>query len=287
MPKIVVPTDFSQTAASALRYATYLADLTGYELEVVHFHDGYGKGGGLITMKGNLSGRMEAQRNLDDFIRFNVDPVKFSEEERGAVLPTVKTRAVIGAPPQGLIAISREPETTLIVMGGVGAGLGTKGPTLFGSVARAAAMQAACPVMLIPRNYGVPVITTVAYAYNKVTPLKLMHEGASFLMSVLRPTTRFVHVKVKDQEKEMERELALLEEVIYNGFPGHPVDLRELAPGPLLDQLEDFLYRSDVDLLVVGRRKRSKFEQLFIGSEISPLLTDCMVPLLVIPIEKY
>jgi len=79
MHKIIVPTDFSETAATPLNYASYLADATGYDLEVIHIHDGYGPTDRLIERKGNMAARMAAQQSLDQFLRFNVDPPPLRE----------------------------------------------------------------------------------------------------------------------------------------------------------------------------------------------------------------
>jgi nucleotide-binding universal stress UspA family protein len=86
-------------------------------------------------------------------------------------------------------------------------------------------------------------------------------------------------------DREAKVELDLMDEVLDTGFPGFPVELDLLSPGNVTDGLTTYVREYDLDLLVIGRRKQSWVERLFIGTEVSPLLKRIPVPLLVVPIE--
>lgn len=288
MPKIIVPTDFSETSASAVRYASYLADATGYDLEVLHVHDGYGNTDRLVEKKGNLSARMEAQRALDQFVRFNVPPSTFTgSRDTGDVLPLVQCTEQVGSPVETILAAAKEAKAGLIVMGGVGSGNVSTITPLFGSVARSVAMQAACPVFLIPPGYGTPDIKVVSIAFEKVAPLKEISDGMAFLRKALKLKMRFVHVQSDNSANENEIETNLLNTVLDTEFPGYPVELDLIPPGTVSGALTDYTLKENVDLLVLGRRNRGFFKRLFLSSETAPMLQSSAVPVLVVPIADY
>ncbi len=289
MQKIVVPTDFSETAGVALNYASYLADVTGYDLEVLHIHDGYGPTDRLVEKKGNMEARMAAQRAVDEFIRFNVDPATFtgSRDAKADTLPLVQSREIVGSPAEAIIAASKEETTALVVMGGVGSGKVSTVSPLFGSVARSVAMGAACPVFLIPPGYGKPDIRVIAISFEKVAPLKETSDRIAFLRTALKPAVRFVHVEDPDATQESKVELDLLNTVLDTTWPGYPVELDMLTPGHVTGKLTDYTLEENVDLLVLGRRKRGFFKRLFISSETAPMLIGSAVPVLVVPISDY
>jgi nucleotide-binding universal stress UspA family protein len=289
MKKIIVPTDFSDTSGVALHYASYLADATGFDLEVLHIHDGYGQTDRLVAKKGNMTARMDAQRAIDNFIRFNTGPTTFTDKQETTTdTPAlIKTREVVGSPADIIVAASKEEDVALVVMGGVGSGRVTAISPIFGSVARSVAMKAACPVFLIPPGYGKPDIRVVSISFEKVVPLQETSAGIDFLRKALNPEIRFVHVQDANSTQEAKVELDLLQVVMDANWPGYPVELDMLSSGLASDKLTDYTLKENVDLLVLGRRKRGFFKRLFISSETAPLLSSSAVPVLVVPIEEY
>ena len=288
MNKIIVPTDFSTTAAAALRYAYYLAESTGFDLEVLHVHDGYGHSESPTVRKGDMEARMTAQRQIDQFIRFNLKAVQaIPAGASEATEVTTSSREVIGSPADALLAASREAETRFIVMGGVGSGVVSTVTPFFGSVARTVAERAECPVLLVPKNYGAPVLQRASIAFDVVGALRETSKGFDFLRVALAPAMRLVHVRDFSEKVEARKEIALMEEVLNTEFPGYPVELDLLDPGVTALQLLEYTHDEDIDLLVMGHRKRSFFKRLFVGSEIAPVLAHGGCPLLVIPIAEY
>ncbi|WP_020570879.1 universal stress protein [Neolewinella persica] len=289
MPKIIVPTDFSETSGVALNYASYLAGATGFDLEVLHIHDGYGETDRLVEKKGNMAARMQAQRAIDAFVRFHTDPVNFTGNGEGSTntLPIIKSSEVVGSPTDAIVEASKDEDVVLIVMGGVGSGRVTTISPVFGSVARSVAMKAACPVFLIPPGYGKPDIRVISISFEKVAPLQETCAGMDFLRKALKPEIRFVHVQDIDSSEEVKVELELLQVVMDSSWPGYPVELDMLSHGLASDKLTDYTLKENVDLLVLGRRKRGFFKRLFISSDTAPLLSSSAVPVLVVPIGEY
>lgn len=287
MRKIVVPTDFSPTSSSAMRFAAFLGQIGGYEVEVVHIHDGYGHTDDPRVKKGDLTASTNVKNSLEDFIRFSTAPAPFEGEGEVAIFPPLKIREETGTPDAVLLAISKETDTALVVMGGVGASSVSTTSPMFGSTAKSVALNAGCPVLLIPRDYGTPEVNTVAIAFSETKSLQETSDQADFLLSLLKPAIRLVHVKDSDTVREGRKELDLLNTALKTGFPDYPVDLDLLPPSAVSSALISYVNDYSIDLLVLGRRQRGLFSRLFLRSEISPLLDVSPAPMLIVPISNY
>ncbi|SER03549.1 universal stress protein [Neolewinella agarilytica] len=287
MQKIIVPTDFSSAASAALRYAHFLAEAIGCDLEVIHVHDGYGHVEDSRVKKGGIEARQAAQRSIDQFIRFSV-PAKAAVAAEGPETEvTISSLETVGSPTDVLIKASQEEATCLIVMGGVGTGAVSTVTPFFGSVARTVAEQSACPVLLVPEDYKNPKMERASIAFDVVKGLRETSKGFDFLRIPLAPSMRLVHVRDSSEKGETRKEIDLMEEVLNTDFPGYPVELDLLNPGTTAFRLLDYAEEENIDLLVLGHRKRSLWKRLFLDSDIKHVMRFAVTPLLVIPISEY
>lgn len=140
--KILVPTDFSETAATALYYAKELARQFDAELHLLHVCEDPMLLAGWPVLAANAAPEVgEEAASIREQLK-NL----FSPEDRAQLKTEVH---VIVGEPTGL-AISRyavEGEFELIVMGTHGRGALTH--TLVGSVAEKVVRSAPCPVLTI------------------------------------------------------------------------------------------------------------------------------------------
>lgn len=285
MNKIIVPTDFSPTAAAAFRYAYTLAKTTGFNLEVLHVHDGYGHIAESKAEKGSLEACVAVQRSIDQFIRFaNVSTPVSSITEPEDEEVRISSRDVIGTPTEALLAASKDTDTRLIVMGGVGTGVVSTVTPMFGSIARSVTEQADCPVLLVPKNYEPKAIDRVSLAFNTADELRQISHGFDFLRVPLHPAMRLAHVRDFNEKIEANKELALLQDKLENGFPEYPVDLDLLQPGTTAFKLLEYADEESIDLLVMGRRKKNFLQRLFTSSQATPVLEFGSIPMLFVPV---
>ncbi len=287
MQKIIVPIDFSETSADALRFGCYLADVTGYDLEAVHIHDGYDGDEAFVIKKGSARIRGRVRERLEKFVAEHTDAQTFTGSlGADGDLPFIKCREEVGSAIAQLVKLSKEEDTALIVMGGVGSGIPSEVTPVFGSVAKGVANQAECPVMLIPQNAGVPVINQAAIAFDEVSNLVILSDETAFLRKALATPMRFTHVMYYDETTEDMPELNVLREVLRTDFPGYAVDFDLLPPGNVTDILIDYSLERDVDLLILGRHKRSFFDRLINGSQIPEIVGSCGIPMLIVPLPS-
>lgn len=286
MRKIIVPVDFSDTSADALRYGCYLADVTGYNLEVIHVHDGYDGEDGFIVMKGAPRIRTRVLRRLEAFTGMHADRMTFTATRNAnGDLPLITCRELIGQAASRLLEASRQNDAALMVMGGVGSGLFTRVTPLFGSVARRVATKAGCPVLLIPQNSGVPKITNAAIAFDDAVTLVGLNKKSDFLRRALSVNLRFTHVLFQDARLEEAMEMDLLHEILHKDFPDHTVDFDMLPAGDVTNRLIDYSLERDIDLLILGRHDRGFLMNLLVRSEIPDIVGASGIPLLIVPLE--
>jgi nucleotide-binding universal stress UspA family protein len=286
MKKIIVPTDFSPTSAAALRYAYFLAEAIGLDLEVLHVHDGYGDGDSSSVNEGDMEAYITTQHSIDQFIYLNLKAeqrVTACREKETDV--NISSWEIIGKPHDGLIAASHEEDTRLVVMGAVGTGAVSTMAPLFGSVARTVAKRADCPVLLVPKDYGAQVLRRASISFGAVSALRETSKGFDFISSALAPALRLVHIRDFSKEPEASEEAELTKDVVDTRFSGYPVALLDLLdPNVTAHQLLAHAHDDEIDLLVMGHYHKSLFERLFSGSKILPTLENINTPMLVIPI---
>lgn len=285
MPSIIIPTDFSNTTITALKVASQLAKETGFDLEVLHIHDGYGNSDDFVVKKGNLAAQSEVQRQLDEFIRFNVTPGSEESSAVTEVAERLKIKTYIGDPGSELVKLSKRDDCALIVMGASGAGVKNNRSIFYGSVAQKVSLLGECPVMLIPADYDSTGFEHIAYSFRGEKDLGVVYNKSYPFFSDLNVKTTGVHLEHDNPDREHEQ-IDFVKEKGLATFSGGNMKVKVLEPGELYPRLNEFINHEQVDLLIMGRRKRGPIESIFIDTEVSPFLKNARIPLLIIPVDK-
>ncbi len=284
MTKLLVPIDFSTTSASALRYGCYLADVTGYDLEVLHVFDGY-DGEESVVKKGSARVRARIREKIDSFVSEHADPRSFTAlHDESGKLALIRSQELVGGTISRLVEQSHRDDVAMIVMGGVGTGLSGKVTPTFGSVARSVAMRSGCPVLLIPKIAGEPDLKRAAVAFDNTETLIELSRRTEGLRGALSLEMTFVHVVLDSSRAEEALERELTRALLRNAFPDYRADFEFLPPGDVTFALYDYTSEEDVDLLVMGRQPRNFLERLLNRSDISRLLGITGNPMLVVPL---
>jgi nucleotide-binding universal stress UspA family protein len=139
---VLVPTDFSETSDSALRYGKALADAFGATLHVVHIiEEPYGQPWAVEAYGFSLAALQEewikdAQTRLASCL---------SNDEREKLHAVTTT--VLGHPVMEILRYASENAIDLIVLGTHGRG--PLGHVVLGSVAERVVRKAPCPVLTV------------------------------------------------------------------------------------------------------------------------------------------
>ena len=143
LARILVPTDFSETSAAAIKYAVALANAFGAQLHLLHVVEPLAQWqlGAEIAMTSSpvddAAVRERAKAELSALL---------TREERERFRAVIATES--GAPFATIVDYARRNEVDLIVMGTHGRG--AIAHLLIGSVAENVVRKAPCPVLTIP-----------------------------------------------------------------------------------------------------------------------------------------
>jgi nucleotide-binding universal stress UspA family protein len=141
-PRILVPVDFSEASAPALRYAATLCEQLDATLHVVHVH----KPDYAIPLETTLTSAGGPSRTLGDLARSDARrrlSALVAEAGLDSVQPT-EIRVEVGAPHELIVTLAEQGRYTLIVVG-------TRSVAgILGSVAERLLSDAPCPVVTVP-----------------------------------------------------------------------------------------------------------------------------------------
>jgi len=263
MKKILVPTDFSEIAHNAGKYALQLA--RAFNKELMFFHAGADENQDNLTKLQNEANKVLLSDPLRK-IYYMVTSRPFNSETVNNVVSLENIR--------------------LIVMGttGEGGGLTKK---LFGGNTRVVLENADCPVMAIPAGYKFSGIRTINYASD----LSNIDQEVSRVISFARAFNSEIvifHVSpifsdLGDVEKIDMR--AKIEEIkskfLYDAVRFSVEKMahdNEINNGIVL-----FLERNPADLLIMFHNKTIYFDKLFSSSYSGSITSHLNIPFLVFP----
>lgn len=140
--KIVVPVDFSSSAAAALRFAANLSRLTGMQLQVVYVFNSLVPSNRHQSRQEIAAEQEALERQLTAFAN------KHTQLPAGTPIDILVAE---GIPPNYVQRMSTREEVALIVIGGIGTATGTR-KDVFGDIARTVAREGGCPLVIIPES---------------------------------------------------------------------------------------------------------------------------------------
>ena len=276
MKKILAPTDFSETANSALRYAFGLAAFTGMGITILHvFHFLIPTNIPSFEYKeaikiGELQKEKEIKLQLNKFINSipGSDKVNFS------------IHAKYGFAAEKIALVAELEMADIIIMG-------TKGNTgikklLMGSVASEVIQKANCPVMIISKGIIFQPPKKIVFAtdfkeINNYSALKGLRDLA--IMFNAKVTVLHVHNK---GEKELAPVGEKEEWNIENFLPGICPTYQFIEDGKLAPAIENFARSTKADILAVMPQEHNFFINHFGNSVSKELIPIAEQPLLAI-----
>jgi len=273
-PKLIlVATDFSDTAAGALRRASALAERHGARLLVMYADE--------FIPPLNETPRQEriAARGIDDLVAVAHDRlVAHAAENVSSYVPFV-VRAVIGDPTNAIVRQAKESEADLVVMG-------THGHTgierlLFGSVCEAVMRKASVPVLAVsaaaaahPSSDMRRIVCVVDYSPECAEALRIA--------AALAPEARLVIVKPDEGERAPHTSDRLMQ--LRRWLPAELVDRCELrlAGAFTPEHIAEFAVRVGADLIAAGFIPRNAVSDALLGTATDRLVQHSVSPVLVV-----
>lgn len=266
---ILVPTDFSETAENALKYAASLALSFDAKIVLMHAFRMRHVGNTIMiditdVLRKDAEADLQRQRKIVADLDLNID---------------VETHAVDHEFLNAIAVTEKQVSADLIVMGTTGAS-GLKG-AFFGSNTQSILKHTTSPVLAVPPSYkfeGVNDVTIVTdlQPFSSDRPAAVIN----YFAKQFKAQSHFLTVDTATQKKQVEyAALASANDSQFEDIP-HQYDL--VTGQNVQEGVKDFLSRQNTQLLVVVPRKHTFIDKLFRKSVSRKLMLEPTIPLLVI-----
>lgn len=279
MKKILVPTDFSDVAANAYRFAQTLAGEEPIEVKVVHaYHPSFDYSNPYLDMP---AAEFEAIKRelLKNFIAEHTLAVAGAGSVATVAEPV--TELCIGFAGEEIVRLSKE--AGLVVMGTTGEG--NLMEKVFGSVSTHVARNAHCPVLLVPGDCRCKGFKEIVFASNYNAADEAMLQQLLEMAGVGTANIHFVHVEAEAGKPysvaKVEFEQAVRENMPEIGFNAVRIACSDVEEG-IVQYAEDI----GADLIAMGTVHRSFLENLFHRSVTKRMAFHTTVPLLVMHYDE-
>ncbi|MFN4146370.1 MAG: universal stress protein [Runella sp.] len=279
MKTILVPTDFSENAFHAAKYAAVLAQQYDMGLRLVHVFTLH------IVSEIPHSSFIEAeinrqQHDADDSM------AKFKQKlanEANIDARRIETKVLSGFLVEHILNYAENTDVAMIVMGTRGAS--TWIDRWLGTNAQHIMEKAACPVWVVPSNTPLTPPKYVIYAsdfrgdevaeINTILPI-LRPLGARLTVVHIRPDDALtIGTELEDTLKELRQT-----------FKNENVTVKNLNRRTITGGLKTYLKNQKPDLLAVMRTERGFWENLFLKSISKHFVQEATQPVLVFKVKS-
>lgn len=269
MKKILVPTDFSSTANSALRYAEALARHWNAGLDAIHVYN-------FEYLEQNLSDRLRhalREEKMEAAHRnFNEEMKEMGLANSDKIEPVLRE----GYAGEETVAYALEQEVDLIVMG-----TRKEHNTLekiFGSVSTDVVRRAQCPVLVVPEGASFESIEHIGYATDfNLSDAHAFDDLKKFTQD-FKAKLHLVHVT---DEGERDSMVAELSDKGWFESTEQDVSFTMLRNDSIVDGLDGFAKEKDLDMMAMFIPHRSFWERLFHRSFTRRMVFHSNLPLLI------
>lgn len=269
--KILVPTDFSESAHRALEYASKLASETGSNITIYH---------AISIHVANTSEEAEfiTTSELEKIENEQLVQLRMQISKR---YPKVhfETKSRMGFPVELISEEVKEKKYDLIIMGTRGAS-GMK-EILVGSNTASLIHQTECPLLAVPEQTEFTGIHKIVFATN------MQKDDINCLSRLIRifgknenTSITLLHIEdghSRDPEAALQNwfHTEVLPNVSYKNLTAECISETDVVK-----TLHDYLNLNKIDLLVTATRKRNFIERIFDRSITKRLIFHTHIPLL-------
>ena len=271
MQTILVPTDFSENANNAMRYALEIAEQTGTSITALY----------VVYPNEGVDNNMYAAFFIDDYVQQRLDGMKewvtkFTGRESLEEVD-IRLECKVGFPVGTICQMAEDLGASLIVMGTTGA-TGLYG-VLLGTTTAGVLSRSKMPVFVVPpkavfqnaarfalaTDFKMPVSKAAMQVMREV--LYLQHTG----LNIVHVSGEGGHSPDAKQERALSEKLGTI-----------PHDFHYLHDHNIVQAIHNFLESTDCNGLVTVAHDHSLLQCLFTKSVSQSLAKQTTVPMLVL-----
>ncbi len=270
LAKLIVPTDFSDSANNALEYAKHLTVKLSAVIRLVHIFNPV-----LLDLNGStyldMSLKDQQQKKLVEYVASMKQDWKDELKKLLFIDPIFK----VGNEVDEILSSVQDEVTPYILMGMQGTGHTFK--KIFGSISLKIAREANCPVFLIPEGSVFNGINRVIYAANDLELDQHCLPKLIKLAQLFEADVEVVHIHHRDTYNP-KRDLAPLMPIHYSKLSFHEPYETEDSISNALNKLSD----QAVDMIALATKRRGFTEKLFHKSMVKKFAIQTHTPLLIL-----
>ncbi len=274
--RVIVPTDFSETADNALQFAIGIAKLLDAQVEVVHIHTPSLNGPPAPALLDDQG--LDYKQSLLDALR---QPHIGQEELTEDQTYITKTSLIKGFVAEEIQKLSNRPDTDLIVMGTTGqSGLLEK---LFGSISLEVARKAGCPVILVPDKARFKGFKQIIYASNYHPAEETVLPKVFSFARLFKPVLHFAHINEQSENKYFVQSnfLGQISSDEDMSFKLTTIESKNVVQG-----LNRYAEEQRADLMIMATIQRNFLKNLFHKSITQRMVFNTKIPLLILHFEE-
>lgn len=281
MQRILIPTDFSENASNAIRYALELFKDKESEFYLMHaYHDEVDEEGihfnqnaqEEVTQVANIKSKQLLLRTLEEITKISNNPKhKYLTISSDSMLIDETDKIV------------DDNNIDLIIMGTQGEVKNRK--LTFGSHTLQILKNVQCPVLAIPDHYRYQPIKHILFPTNYLIPFK--HRELQLLNEIMlpfQPEIDLLYISLSDHlsTRQEDNRIFLLEE-LYN----NKINIKHANQKDIGNTIFKYIDEHDIDMLVMLNTRHSFLENILFQSVIDKLSLHIKIPFLAIQNMRY
>jgi nucleotide-binding universal stress UspA family protein len=280
MRRILLPTDFSENAMNAMRYAMQLFKNTSCEFYLLHTYTPAAYNvGSMADSYSALELQKITKQNAERAMAKVQETLKKEFDTNGFHFHSIITFNMLIFEIQDIVA---DKGIDLIIMGTQGA---TGAQEIFlGTHTMYTIKKVNCPVLAVPSGFGYEppkeVLFPTDYRFSKSNPyLSLLREICDLQIARLNILNAYYGEPLDDEQKETKAYL--------DGYFKDNAHLFHIAENTdVLGAIEKFQLKNKINLLVMIHNRHNFFENLLFKPVINQVAYHTNIPFLVIPSEE-
>jgi len=284
MKNVLIPTDFSENAWNAIKYAMHLLE---DEQCTFHFLHTYTPTAYAYDFNSNLgyvgAGSIETEndriyRASQDGLKEILEKIERHYHNYNHDYEVVSAYNVLSDEVNELI---ERRGIDLVIMGKKG----HKGAeeVLFGSNTLHVMRTAKCPVLTIPEDFHFRYIDDILFPSDYRHPYSKSEVYPIVEMAKLNEAT--VHTLHINNEPELSKEQQNNRDTINAYFARIKHDFREVADAGVSKTIASYIEEHQIDMLAMTRRKHSFLERLLFKQSLNTIGRHLSIPFLVLPVK--
>ncbi|PBQ30513.1 hypothetical protein CNR22_01595 [Sphingobacteriaceae bacterium] len=279
MKTLLIPTDFSENAENALRFAALLAKKQNAKIIL---HHSFQVPIPIAEIPYDILREEKEQFHKDSERKLKTQAAFFEQEG----LKSYRFNIGEGSPGDTIVEVAKENRADMIIMGTKGAdGLGD---AFFGTTATYVMEHATCPVMAIPAGFRFNrPVKTITYATDyRESDLADLVKLADFA-GLFKAQLNVLHISDTNLEPLEERALMadfknrVTKTITYPSF-----SFQLISGDDVGEKLETYVAEGCTDILGMSTHKRNFLERIFGTSTTREMGIDMKIPIIAFHYDK-